>query len=73
MIDALVKLAPVLTALSPVAVIWVTRRLGKRKSQRDDLLDDYTRVRKERDEYEAKLKQKDNEIEELKAKLDEVK
>ena len=70
MIDILVKLAPVLTALSPVVVIWVTARLGKRKNRREDLLDDYTRVKKERDEYHDKWLASEDKIDKLKEELD---
>jgi len=69
-IDTLVELAPVITALSPVAVIWVTAWLGKRKTRREDLLDDYTRVKKERDEYYNRWLASEDKIDELKKELD---
>jgi len=69
-IDTLVKLAPVLTALSPVAVIYLTSRLGKRKSRRDDLLNDYDRVQKERDDYHDRWLASEKKVDELKSEME---
>lgn len=51
-------------------ILGVTARLGKRKNRREDLLDDYTRVKKERDEYHDKWLASEAKIEELKKELD---
>lgn len=69
--DYLLKMAPVITALSPLLIIWITNRLGKRKSKRDDLQSDYERVRTERDDYLQKWYTAEQEIDKLKKKLED--
>ena len=74
MTEFLLQIAPFITAISPVLVIYVTSKLGKKKNRREELLDDYNRMREERDDYLKKWYAAENEIERLKKeKQNEIK
>lgn len=62
----LLQIAPFITAISPVLVIYVTSKLGKKKNRREELLDDYNRMRNERDDYLQKWHSAEKEIDNLK-------
>ena len=66
MTEFLLQIAPFITAISPVLVIYVTSKLGKKKNRREELLDDYNRMREERDDYLKKWYEAEEEIERLK-------
>ena len=66
MTKLLLQLAPFITAISPILVIYITSKLGKKKNQREELMDDYNRMREERDDYLQKWHKAENEIDKLK-------
>lgn len=66
MTKLLLQLAPFVTAISPILVIYITSKLGKKKNQREELMDDYNRMREERDDYLQKWHSAEKQIDNLK-------